>query len=501
MLTPRMGKSPMMDQLPVSVEVTRDSTHDIEERIRKAQMPASIAKLKSLAAQSIQSIKARGEPLNKIFRLPEEQDGSPEMLILRFDKQTCGILSVKDGPTENPWRTLILPLAKDSPALYHAIAYMAAVHASKENPSLQVIGMEHMRRSIICLRSGISEMHTDTAFATLATTLVLAISESWDQPIGTKIEHLRGAGILIRQTLVSHKISDFSGDDLARLEFLCNTWIYMDVNARLTSVEVDEEDTDFDEALAPLNFSMSPTNTCIKIDPLLGCADTLFPLIRKSTILCKKSMNIETYSTAFIKDAIELHNAIESWSPPPGSAFERPEDPTCEIQHALQTAEAYRYATLLYMRKALSQDTSFTSMQLSQKVLGSLAAVPLSSRLVIVHIYPLLVAGCEARGQGERNWVEDRWKSLAMRMRTSNIDRYLEITQEVWSWRDTFEQESLSRERSLSWSVSQEKENEPIGGRQAAQHEGSWPCKEPSIMGNWPWLKVMKDWEFHRPPI
>jgi hypothetical protein len=90
---------------------------------------------------------------SKIYQQPEVQAGSPEILMLQFDKQTCGILSVKDGPTENPWRTLIWPLT-----------------------------------------TGIEKMRTDTA---LATTLVLAFSESWDQHISTGIEHLRGARILV----------------------------------------------------------------------------------------------------------------------------------------------------------------------------------------------------------------------------------------------------------------------------------------------------------------
>ncbi|KAA8568237.1 hypothetical protein EYC84_008619 [Monilinia fructicola] len=184
-----------------------------------------------------------------MYRQPDVPAGSPEMLMLRFDKQTCGILSVKDGPTENPWRTLVWPLARDSPALYHAIASMTAFHTSKEKPALRVDGMEHMRRSIRSLATGIEKMRTDTA---LATTLVLAFAESWDQHISTGIEHLRGAKILVNQALIKHNKRGLVGDDLARLKFLCNTWVYMDVIARLTSID-DDDSTDFENLLSPLN--------------------------------------------------------------------------------------------------------------------------------------------------------------------------------------------------------------------------------------------------------
>ena len=451
MPTPAMGMSPMMEQFTLPMEMTHESTleDDIEEIIREPQMMDANMWMSMRGPLNSRSSTAsptvmRDDPFNKIYQQPEVQAGSPEMLMLRFDKQTCGILSVKDGPTENPWRTLIWPLARDSPALYHAIASMTAFHTSKEKPALRVDGMEHMRRSIRSLATSIEKMRTDTA---LATTLVLAFSESWDQHISTGIEHLRGARILVNQALVSHKKRNLSGDDLARLKFLCNTWVYMDVIARLTSVDEDEN-TDFDQVLAPLNFPINQMNTNTEIDPLLGCAATLFPLIGKAANLCRKVRKVETNSIAIISQAIELKEAIERWSPPPGTSFERPEDPTSEIQHALQTAEAYRYATLLYLHQAVPEIPSLTSAQLAKKVLVYLATVPLSSRLVIVQIYPLLAAGCEAWDKEDRQWVEDRWQSMAMRMLIGNIDRCWEVMQEVWSRRDSF------------WKAKEEKENQ-----------------------------------------
>jgi hypothetical protein len=82
------------------------------------------------------------------------------------------------------------------------------------------------------------------------------------------------------------------GDDLSRLKFLCNAWIYMDVIARLTSVDSDDSN-DFDTTFV---FSGDP-NDCpplvygegdhpgfgidfgmpidARLDPLMGCANTL----------------------------------------------------------------------------------------------------------------------------------------------------------------------------------------------------------------------------------
>ncbi|KAL3417205.1 hypothetical protein PVAG01_11205 [Phlyctema vagabunda] len=421
---------------------------DVEEIIREPQMAGTdMWMAMQVPVPSPMTLRSRSptaspatmhdDPFFKMYPQPNVQAGSPEMLMLRYDRQTCGILSVKDGPNENPWRTLIWPLARDSPALYHAIASMTAFHTAKEKPALRVDGMEHMRRSIRSLATGIDKMRTDTA---LATTLVLAFSESWDQHVSTGIQHLKGAKILVNQALIKHSKRRLAGDDLARLRFLCNTWVYMDVIARLTSIEEDEF-TDFETILRPLYIS----NNTTEIDPLMGCASTLFPLIGRAANLCRKVCRMESNSIAVISLANQIKESIEQWQP--GSSFERPEDPTSEIKHALQTAEAYRYATLLYLHQAVPEIPSLTSAQLAKKVLVFLATVPLSSRLVIVQIYPLLAAGCEAWETEDREWVVARWQNMSDRMGIGNIDACREVIREVWARRDALEKAREKEQR------------------------------------------------------
>ncbi|TGO85630.1 hypothetical protein BPOR_0378g00070 [Botrytis porri] len=445
-MTSAMMGMPMTSLNMTQFQMTNDSSleDDIEEIIRKPPLSdADMWLAMSPCQPQSRSPSVSPRSFSPIYRQPDVPAGSPEMLMLRFDKQTCGILSVKDGPTENPWRTLVWPLARDSPALYHAIASMTAFHTSKEKPALRVDGMEHMRRSIRSLATGIEKMRTDTA---LATTLVLAFAESWDQHISTGIEHLRGAKILVNQALIKHNKRSLVGDDLARLKFLCNTWVYMDVIARLTSID-DEDSTDFENILSPLNnlssnsfssasSSSSPANVTqmSEIDPLMGSAATLFPLIGRAANLCRKVQKSKSNSIAIVSQAMELKQEIEQWQP--STAFLTPEDPTSEIQHALQTAEAYRYATLLHLHQAVPEIPSLTCAEFAKKVLVFLATVPLSSRLVIVQIYPLLAAGCEAKDAEDRAWVDERWASMGRRMWIGNIDRCWEVMQEVWRRRD-----------------------------------------------------------------
>ncbi|OJD15060.1 hypothetical protein AJ78_04654 [Emergomyces pasteurianus Ep9510] len=368
--------------------------------------------------------------------LPE----SPAMLLSRYDRQTCGILSVKDGISENPWRTLVWPLAADCPALFHAICCLSAFHCVKENPRLRVHGMDHMRQSMSMLATGIGTMKTDEA---LATTLALVFAESWDRHISTGVQHLRGARVLLNQAVAHQRQrTNPSAKDIARLRFLYNTWLYMDVVVRLISLE----DGDFDEASLPHDITpYLPYSLVHEVDPLMGCATTLFPLISRVASLVQKVRTTKSNSIPLISQALDLKTLIEQWEAP--KYFQPPEDPTSNVQHSFQTAQAYRWATLLYLHQAVPEIPSESGAELAKRVLVLLATVPPSSRATIVHIYPLFVASCEVKSEEDRNWVKERWAAMQSRLMIGNIDRCLEVVREVWHRRDEFSRQNMSSPR------------------------------------------------------
>ena len=380
-----------------------------------------------------------------LYAQPSIHPTSPEMLALRFDRQTCGILSVKDGPSENPWRTYLWPLARDSPALYHALSSMTAFHASNESQEMRVSGVSHMHKSIKQLSSEISNMNLDAA---LGTALALAFSESWDEHVSTGIQHLKGAKVLVNQAVVKHRnytsMGKMNEEGAQRMKFLCNTFIYMDVIARLTSLEEDNE-FNFEEILDTVNAPFGSPGQLIEVDPLLGCAATLFPLIGRVANLIQKVRKTDVNSIPIVSQAMELKQRIEQWQTPDRSLFEEPEDPSSEVDHCFQTAEAYRWAILLYLHQAVSEIPSMHSRLLSRKVLVNIACVPVSSRATIVQIFPLLAASCEVESAEERAWVLDRWFCMINRLRIGNVDKCLEVVQEVWRRRDAFEAEKLDR--------------------------------------------------------
>ncbi|PYH45317.1 Zn(II)2Cys6 transcription factor, partial [Aspergillus saccharolyticus JOP 1030-1] len=426
-------ESPQMHQsfsFEALLEVEDD---DIEEIIQRSEQPLRSSLLNSTECIN-PALSSNATVTPKILSEPRFSIVSPEMLVLQFDRFTCGILSVKDGAHENPWRTLVWPLAKETPALYHAVFSLAAFHSSKEYPGLRVHGMEHMRKSITHMVHDIQNMRADAA---LATSLALAFAETWDQHTRTCIQHLRGAKALVSQVVGFGLQSGMCGSDLDRIRFLYNTWLYMDVISRLTSQE-ESGDQEVDTSVF-----QSPKDAVHEIDPLMGCATTLFPLIHQVARLIQRVRKTDSNTLSIVSQAIELKSLVEQWEPP--SCFEPPDDPTSEVQHSIQTAHAYRWATLLYLHQAVPEMPSESASELSKRVLMLLATVPPSSRTTIVQMFPLLAAGCEAEQEEDRQWVLDRWRAIQSRLMLGSIDRCIDIVHEVWDRRDAAENGTRGR--------------------------------------------------------
>jgi hypothetical protein len=403
---------------------------DVEEipRSIKVDPEAWVMRLPSPTPSNSTSSSAESPDLPMLVQ-PQFSLTSPESLTRRYDRDTCGILSVKDGPTENPWRTLVWPLARDCPALYHALASMTSFHQSKEQPAMRIQGIDHMRNAVHALAAGMHEMRFDAA---ISTTLVLAFSESWDSHISTGINHINGAKIMINRALVQHRQTPKLGEEWTRLKFLCNTWIYMDVIARLTSAD-DDENNDVDDVHESIYASGETDNN---LDPLMGCAHSLFPIIGRVASVVRKARRTESNGPSIISQAVQLKAQLEDWAPP--SFIEDPEDETTSPHDSIKTAVAYQYATLLYLHQAVPEIPSQPSSVLAKEVLCALATVEPRSRSIIVQIYPLMAAGCEATEQEDRDWVLERWGLMLSRMKLGLIEKCIDVTKEVWCRRDAY---------------------------------------------------------------
>ena len=212
-----------------------------------------------------------------------------------------------------------------------------------------------------------------------------------------------------------------------RLKFLRSTWVYMDVIARLTALGGDDpEDLDC--------IVYGPEAMIHEIDPLMGCATTLFPLIGAVASLIKTVRKSTKTPLQIVTRAASLRDNIVKWQIP--SQFVPPRDETLEIDHSRHTAEAYRWATILYLYQSVPMICTQEPSELAELTLRHLAAVPIASRATIIHIFPLLAAGCEATTADDRAFVAERWEKMIQRMCIGNLNRCWDVVKEVWARRD-----------------------------------------------------------------
>lgn len=366
---------------------------------------------------------------------PKVLEDERERITMLFLKTTCHNLTIEEDPDKNPWKTVIWPMTQQYPALYHALAALTCFHTSKAQPQLRTDGQRHLHTSAHLLSVGInnSEIPLDAA---LAATLALGFAETWDgESTATGMTHITGAGILLQQMLSNQNTGAYTREEEVRLEFLYNTWNYMDVMARFTCLDLCPPVPENLVAATVGRLDFSST----KLDPLMGYATTFFPIMRQvADLMCRvRIRNAPRNSPAIISQALELKRDIEDWVPP--IDLETIDDHSQLMTDAIQTAEAYRWSILSLLFQAVPELPNLTSYgELAEKVLVYLATIPLSSPTIIVHILPLMVAGNDAVDPEDRDFVRSRWKSMSARLVTGIVERALEITEEVWKRRDDF---------------------------------------------------------------
>ncbi|KAM0430391.1 hypothetical protein ACHAPT_005737 [Fusarium lateritium] len=376
-----------------------------------------------------------GHGLFNLYRQPAIRDNSPESIALLFDNRICEVLYIKEDPTGNPWRKVVWPLAKDHPALYHAIAAMTCFQGANGLPKLRAEGVRHLQSSMGRLSVEVNRsMRLEVA---LIVTLAQSIAQTWYYPRASNgISHINKAKDLLQQGLSKDLASRPLEGNLC-LSFLANLWLYMDVLTRITCFNVQVMDLDLMTACSSTSLYPEP-----QVDPLMGCAGTLFPLIGRVADLVRRVRKTKDKlnSPAIVARAVELKMAIECWSPSmslevAGDA----ESLTPNASDLVQTANSYKWATLLLLYQAVPElPIRLSFSEIARKVLVLIATVPLHSRAVIFHILPLMIAGCEATETEDRDWIRDRWQSMTTGNTSGIVERCLELTLEVWRRRDSY---------------------------------------------------------------
>lgn len=237
-----------------------------------------------------------------------------------------------------------------------------------------------------------------------------------------------------------------------------------DVDADTGSHKSDSGELSVTESITRNGFSLfenfdSFSYNTEYVDPLLGCAQSLFLIMGKVANLIakiRKSRRKETESQNWkgakprnslktITLATELKQQLVNWKLTitasminQANLYDDNNGNTWDLPSCIATAEAYRFATIIYLHQAVPEIPCPSTHSLAEKIFILFASIPTNSDLHVIHIFPLLVASCEAEPGDEREWCETRWKLLSEKMWIGNIDRALQVVKEVWKRKDDY---------------------------------------------------------------
>lgn len=151
--------------------------------------------------------------------------------------------------------------------------------------------------------------------------------------------------------------------------------MYLDVISRLTTCE-GVTDLPITQIVSTVN---RPDGPLLEVDPLLGCAVSLFPLLDQMVNLIQKVRMLQNNTLRIVTNASELVRQLQQWRAPNAAMFKRCEDPHSDVQHNIQTAEALRYAAILYIHQAVPELAYVPCNTIAKKILFKLASVPSQS--------------------------------------------------------------------------------------------------------------------------
>ncbi|KIW26220.1 uncharacterized protein PV07_09333 [Cladophialophora immunda] len=396
----------------------------------------------------------------------ETPDDTPEAIETLFNVHTCRILSIQTDVSKSPWRTLIWPLSHGCPVLYHALAAMASFHISLHDSRFRSQACRHFQCSTQLLAASTDDnnMPLETA---ITTRLALGFAHAWDPQISSGgIEHIDAARALLRRAVSQSQTSQLSPGKSKILNVLAQTWVYIDVMARICC---SGHTGSVDEELISSCSMLSPVPPEENVDSLLGCSSTLFPLLSRLADLVGRArrVNDKLNSLDNISRATDLKVAIERWTPP--IDVEASEDKS-RIVDMIQTAEAYRWAAILLLRQTVPEvPWAHSQLELAQKTLVYLATIPRDSPTTVVHAFPLMVAGVEAIQEENRDWIRRRWKQMSKAFNMVVAERCQKLIEEVWRRRDDFEERHGVR---------------CVGGTQQASSSSNEPVPSQGDLGN-----------------
>lgn len=394
----------------------------------------------------------------------------------------CNVLShliVFKEDSGNPFRQLVLPMARKSPPLLNAIYAISSAHLEHRGLQVEERALDLHSKALQGLAGLIAHKDEGNRDEVLAVIILLLYYEvdSRNQRIIRRMlifdqivrsgsstvlnSHLRGALSIMRERRTKR------GSTSAFLE---RAFRYFDVASALSFGSSPMSGT----ILVPTAqdfVSVHDRSPMASVDTLFGLVADLWPIIHRlaSLVDVKRSLDKEERQSPghdkannmradFETNTNSIELALQQWIPklPPSVVtIENPADDS-RLQSILNNAEAHKQACFVFLyRMTLSYPRSDPKVQTPTKqTLQACLRVVIFSGPMATLVWPLFTAACEAVEDVDRNVARTVFRHLETRQGMNNIVTAWEVCEEVWrrsdaghgdvEWRDVAQ--SLSKE-------------------------------------------------------
>jgi transcriptional activator protein UGA3 len=333
-----------------------------------------------------------------------------------------------------------LPMSLESPALANALVAWSAGHLASSDSSYRTTALEARSNALKFLSTSLSSRDTASNELNAATALVLMTSEVCLGDHTKWYGHLIGLRRIIMSTQASSTgLQQVQGLDAFRKSsegrWVLRNFAYHDI---LGSVTLGNQ---------PLIQSHYLEGITDVVDTYLGVACEI--LISISDISCLDSHRLTNDYLSSIKSNEQIDNCFSSiegrlkeWVCPP------------ETNSALVSlAHAYRSSALMYLYRRTLRGLKVHVLGCENRrhdficdlhariqnevsiTLRNTACIPSSEVVESALLFPLFIAGGEAKEQSHMNMISSRLELMLSKRHFHNIQRALGVLGEVWEQR------------------------------------------------------------------
>ncbi|CAF9905021.1 MAG: hypothetical protein ALECFALPRED_010661 [Alectoria fallacina] len=377
----------------------------------------------------------------------------------------CNVLShliVFKEDSGNPFRQLVLPMARKSPPLLNAIYAISSAHLEHRGLHVEERALDLHSKALQGLAGLIAHKDEGNRDEVLAVIILLLYYEIVRSGSSTVLNsHLRGALSIMRERRTKR------GPTSAFLE---RAFRYFDVASALSFGSSPMSGTILVPSAQDF-VSVHDRSAMASVDTLFGLMADLWPIIHRlaSLVDVKRNLDKEELQSPghdkannlradFETNTTSIELALQQWVPklPPSVVtIENPGDDS-RLQSILNNAEAHKQASFVFLyRVILSYPRSDPKVQTPTKqTLQSCLRVVIFSGPMATLVWPLFTAACEAVEDVDRNVARTVFRHLETRQGMNNIVTAWEVCEEIWrrsdsghgevEWRDVAQ--SMSKE-------------------------------------------------------